>query len=201
MKTKTILLFTIVILLVSAAAQAQDQDFRKNEVRLGYGLLTGPEMANSLFSIFPAVGVSIWRDTITDYMCSFYGAADLEYNHFFNKWIAVGVSLSFNPISTIIKSKRGKDYSYNYYLINVMPKVTFQYMKKEFISMYSSLEAGGALILWRDRQGFIVQSDAGGSFAFHINAFGIRVGKDIGAYMEWGFGFRGTVNFGISGRF
>lgn len=29
----------------------------------------------------------------------------------------------------------------------------------------------------------------------------IRVGKEIGAYMEWGFGFRGLVNFGVSGKF
>ncbi len=34
-----------------------------------------------------------------------------------------------------------------------------------------------------------------------VNLFGIRIGKEIGAFMEWGFGFRGMVNVGISGKF
>lgn len=201
MKIKTFLTCLIVITVAGNACFAQETSLDKNEIRLGYGFLTGPEMVNSLFSLWPAIGVSIFKDTIRDYQCSFYGAADLEYNRFLKKWVSVGVSLSLNPISTLITTKSGINLTWNYYLVNVLPKVTFYYVNKGILSLYSGVEIGAALILWKDRQGSKTTYDNGFSAAFHLNAFGMRVGKQIGAYMEWGYGFRGAVNFGISGKF
>ena len=37
-----------------------------------------------------------------------------------------------------------------------------------------------------------------GEFAFHINAFGVRFGKNIGGYVEVGYGYKGLVNLGVS---
>lgn len=37
--------------------------------------------------------------------------------------------------------------------------------------------------------------------AYHINVLGVRVGKDIGAHIEFGYGFLGIVNAGISAQF
>lgn len=201
MKTRPFLLLTIVLVLLGASVNAQEYKPGKNEIRLGYGFLTGPEMANSLLSIWPAIGMTIGKDTISDYMSSFYGVADLEYNRFLKKWVSIGVSVSLNPISTLIKTKHGKDLTWNYYIINVMPKVNFYYLNKGILSLYSGVETGAAIILWRDRQGSTTLSDSGVSWAFHVNVFGIRIGKEIGAYMEWGLGFRGVVNLGISGKF
>lgn len=201
MKIKSFLTCLIVLTIAGNACLAQEAAQEKNEIRLGYGALTGPEMANSLISLWPAIGISIFKDTLKDYQCSFYGAADFEYNRFLKKWVSVGISLSLNPISTLITTKSDLKLTWNYYLINVMPKVTFYYINKGILSMYSGVEIGAAMILWKDRQGNTTLYDNGFSAAFHVNAFGIRVGKQLGAYMEWGYGFRGVVNIGISGKF
>lgn len=201
MRTKIVFTCLFALLILSSTGYSQDHATNKNEIRLGYGMLTGPEMANSLMSIWPAIGMEIFKDTIKDYTCSFYGTPFFEYNRVLQPWISLGGSLSFNPISTAITSTNKHEFTYNYYLISIMPKVTFFYMNKGIISMYSGLEAGAALILWKDRQGHSTMSDQGFTMAFHVTGFGVRVGKDIGGFMEWGIGFRGVVNFGLSARF
>ncbi len=201
MKIKTFLACLVVITITGSACLAQETMKAKNEVRLGYGILTGVEMVNSLYSIWPAIGIKIMSDSISDYTCSFYGVADLEYSRLINRWLSVGVSLNVNPVSSVIKTKAGKEISWNYYVISVLPRVDFIYLNKGIFSMYSGIQAGAALVLWQDRQGSTTSYDSGISAAFHINAFGLRVGKEIGAFMEWGYGFRGVVNFGISGKF
>ena len=201
MFTRIILFFSLVIVTVNLSAQSQDLNPGKNQIRLGYGVLTAPEMANSLMSVWPAIGMTIWKDTITDYVCSFYGVASLEYLRHLKPWVAVGISLSVNPISTLITTKHGKELTWNYYLLNVMPRVDFYYLNKGIFSMYSGVQAGATVIFWQDRLGSANMTDSGVTFAYHVNAFGIRIGKEFGAYMEWGFGFRGVVNAGISAKF
>ncbi len=200
---KTTATLVVLALLITGLNEsfAQNENTGKNEIRVGYGLLTGPEMANSLFSLWPAIGVSIWKDTIKDYNCSFRGAVTVEYNRFVKPWCTVGASLSINPISTLITTKHGYEMTWSYYLISIMPKVNFIYFNKGPVSMYSGIEAGCSLILWRDRQGAVTMNDTGLSAAFQINGFGIRVGREIGGFVEWGYGFRGIVNFGLSARF
>jgi hypothetical protein len=201
MKTKGLIFIFVLAVLAGRYAHSQEVVTGKNEIRIGYGFLTGPEMANSLMSLWPAIGIDILKDTIKDYNCSAHGAATLEYNRFLNPWISVGGSLSVNPISTLITTKHGKELTWSYYVFSVMPKIKFTYMRKQIFSMYSGFEGGCAVIVWRDRQGSTTVSDNGLSFAFQVTGFGIRVGKEIGGYMEWGFGYRGVVNFGLSARF
>lgn len=201
MKTKIFFPLLLALLISFNLVYSQEYPNGKNEIRLGYGILTGPEMANSLMSIWPAIGMEIFKDTIKDYTCSFYGTPFFEYHRFLKPWVSLGGSLSFNPISTAITSTNKHEFTYNYYLISIMPKVTFYYLNKGIVSMYSGLEAGGSLILWKDRQGCTTLSDQGFTMAFQVTGFGVRVGKDIGGFMEWGIGFRGVVNFGLSARF
>ncbi|MEI7500821.1 MAG: hypothetical protein WCK84_10285 [Bacteroidota bacterium] len=201
MKSKTFLLIALALLVVSNSINAQEIKQGKNEIRLGYGALTAPEMANSLMGIWPAIGITIFKDTIKDYTCSFYGDLNIEYHRHLKPWIAVGAGVSVNPISTFIRTTKGGELTWNYYLITVMPRVDFYYLNKGIFTMYSGIQAGASLILWQDRQGSTVYTDSGISAAFHVNAFGIRIGKEMGAFMEWGFGFRGIVNVGISGKF
>jgi len=201
MKIKTFLIFLIVLSIAGNDCFAQETTKGKNEITLGYGVLTGVEMANAIFSIWPAIGISIGKDSIQDYYCSFYGAPDLEYHRFLKRWLSVGVSLSVNPISTVIKTKSGRELTWNYYVITLMPRIDFIYLNKGIFSMYSGIQAGAALALFQDRQGGGTVNDFGISPAFHVNLFGMRIGKEIGAFMECGYGFRGIVNFGVSGKF
>jgi hypothetical protein len=184
------------------SATAQEKTTLKNEFRVGYGMLTGVEMANAIFSIWPAIGYNaILRDTIADYSPSFYGAGGLEYSRHLKPWVSIGISATINPINTYLKSIRGYEYTWTYYLLSVMPRVDFYYLNKGVVSLYSGLQVGASFIFWNDKTGNTNYYDFGVTPAFHVNAFGIRIGKEIGGYMEWGYGFRGIVNFGVSAKF
>jgi len=202
MKTKVLFCVLITAAILCNSSIAQDKTLGKNEIRVGYGMLTGVEMANAVYNIWPAIGISIIaRDTIADYSPSFYGVAGMNYARHLKPWISIGVSASLNPINTYIRSKKGYEYTYSYYVLSVMPRVDFIYLNKGAFSMYSGIEVGAAFIFWTDKKGNTTDTDFGVSPAFHINAFGIRIGKDIGGFMEWGYGFRGVFNFGVSAKF
>jgi hypothetical protein len=198
------LLFCLLLagMVLMNSAFAQEKTIAKNEIRVGYGMLTGVEMANAVFNIWPAIGVTtISRDTIADYAPSFYGTGGLEYTRHLNPWLSVGAGVNINPVNTYIRSTKGHEYTWTYYCLSVMPRVDFYYMKKSVVSLYSGLQAGACFIFWADKTGNTNYYDFGVSPAFHINAFGIRIGKEIGGYMEWGYGFRGIFNFGVSAKF
>jgi len=202
MKTKRAI-FTAMLLMVAVTLSAQEKTGKTNanEIRISYGILTMPEVVNSIMATWSSIGIDISMDSVTDYNASLHGVATMEYNRFVTKWLTVGGSLSINPINTVIKTKSDLTLTWSYYLFNVMPKVNFYYLNKDMISLYSGIEAGLATILWTDRQGSTTKTDAGFTTAFHVNAFGIRVGRQIGGFMEWGYGFRGVVNFGVSAKF
>jgi len=202
MKAKILLIVLFAIAIDGNKSFAQDMTTGKNEVRIGYGMLTGVEMANAVYSIWPTIGISgILRDTIADFSPSFYGVADMEYSRRLKPWISIGGSISLNPVNTYVRSKKGFEYTWTYYCFSVMPRVDFYYLNKGVFSMYSGIQVGASFIFWSDKTGNTSDNDFGVSPAFHINAFGIRVGKDIGGFVEWGYGFRGVVNFGLSAKF
>ncbi len=198
------LLFCLLLagMVLMNSAFAQEKSTGKNEFRVGYGMLTGIEMANAVFNIWPAIGVTaIWRDTIADYSPSFYGTGGLCYTRHVRPWISIGVSASLNPVNTYIRSVKGYEYTWSYYFLSVMPRVDFIYLNKGPVSLYSGFEIGASFIFFADKTGNTNYYDFGVSPAFHINGFGIRIGKDIGGFMEWGYGFRGIFNFGVSAKF
>jgi len=202
MKKNVLFCVVIAVTFLAETSVAQENPLPKNEIRVEYGMLTGVEMANAIYSIWPAIGISvISRDTIADYSPSFYGVAGMEYIRHLKPWISIGTSVSLNPINTYIRSKKGYEFTYSYYCLSVLPRVDFYYMNKGMFSMYSGIQVGASFIFWTDKKGNTTDTDFGVSPAFHINAFGIRVGKDIGGFMEWGYGFRGVFNFGVSAKF
>ena len=203
MKTKHMMIAVAILAMMGRAVLAQEasQTTNRDEIRIGYGVLTGPEIANSLFSLWPAIGIDISKDTIKDYSSSFHGVSTIEYQRFVAGWVSLGGSLSINPVGTVITTNHGLNLTWNYYIFNLMPKVNLYYLNRETVALYSGVEAGGALVFWRDRKGSSVSTDVAFMPAFHINAFGVRIGKQVGGFMEWGFGYRGMVNFGVSAKF
>ncbi len=193
---------TISIILFYAVIPVQSQNLPErsvsNEIRLSYGMITIPEISNGLASIWPSVGIKILKDTIIDSYSSMHGVITFEYNKFINKWITLGGSFGINPIGTKITTKHGADLSWNFYMLNLMPKINVYYLHHENVSLYSGIEAGLSLVVFNDHEGSSSTMNAGVSPAFHFNAFGIRLGNQIGGFIEWGVGYRGVVNLGAS---
>jgi len=206
MKTRLTIILFVLLGLLSPSLKAQEKplsktDFQKNEFNLGYGMLTGPEVASAMsFTMFSLIGIGILRDTVKSINPSAYGIVSLNYLRYLAPWVSVGASASINPITMSIKSTHGYDFDYSMYLLSIMPRVNFYYYNHKWMALYSGVEAGVSLDVYNNRSGNGHSISSGAGFAFHVNAFGFRMGKEIGGFMEFGYGFRGVVNFGISAR-
>lgn len=86
----------------------------------------------------------------------------------------------------------------------VMPTFEFKYMRKGIVELYGNVDAGMAFYNYQERvpdggkENF--KSTWTPSFAMQINPIGIRVGKKVAGFAEFGVGFRGFGTVGLSVR-
>jgi hypothetical protein len=83
-----------------------------------------------------------------------------------------------------------------YSALTISPEIDFRYVRKEEFTMYSSVAAG--LTFFSEEIDRSSEKNTHGDF--HLSLIGLRYGKNIGAFAELGFGFKGLLNFGINLR-
>ncbi len=97
--------------------------------------------------------------------------------------------------------RKGTTETDSWIVCTVMPKADIYYVNRELFSLYSGLAAGVShSFCHTNYSNRFDQSFNYFSVAYQLNALGIRVGKDIAGYVEFGFGYQGMVNLGISAR-
>lgn len=213
---KTIILFSLILLVSITQAKPQDTTqtkplLGKNEVYASYGFLS-----------FTGLGIGLSRpsfnkDFPSDYFFNkekynvksveippLIGALNFGYKRYFVKnKIAVSMNLSYGQINTQYSSKINDTLSFKTkdYLLAIMPGFEYHYFNRKIVQLYSGVQFGVLIHnqKYNDYKSEIKHKDA--DFAFQIDAIGIRVGKQIGGFVELGFGFAGIVKIGISGRF
>lgn len=201
MKTVKFLVCLTLITVISANLYAQQTTGQKNEIKLGYGFITGTEFGMATSDIFGTLFIHMIGLDIKSTSVSAYGIPTIEYNRVIKPWLNVGGTMGINPIFTRFELKSGTEVSYDLYCIPVMAQIKFKYIHQEMVNLYSALEGGACIQFWQDNSGSKTISDGCVTGAFHATVLGISVGKTIGGFMDWGFGYRGLVNFGIVARF
>jgi hypothetical protein len=205
---KNMKLFVIVFLAMILVTPAVSQETRtfKNDFKFSYGNATALEVVMPLFLILLESGdISINKDSIKEFSSSFYGCINLTYERRLKKWVTLGISGSFNPYHGHILMYNNNRNDINVYLISLMPQVNFFYHSTELVSVYSGLAIGGTLAIEEDRnyrggnENNLYDTNFG--FAYQLNAFGIRIGKEVAGYAEFGFGYKGIINLGLSCKF
>jgi len=190
------------VLFTQNEIQAQKSFLMKNDLKVGYGTITFPEMASSFMILFVGMWDVIAKDSVKEMNTSFYGNINIAYERRLKQWISIGAVGTFNPVFANIETKAGLSLSYNFYIVSLMPQVNFYYMRKDMVSLYSGLAVGGSLLIEEDRNVNTTNTyETDLVFAYQANFFGFRIGKEIAGYAEFGMGFKGIINIGISGRF
>ena len=186
--------------------------YPKHELGISYGV----------FPIIGFVNFGEYREfrKFND-LCPFYenqpilsGSVNLQYHHYFNKYNALDIDVSWamykhhNMIAVENQYKYGNEYLH---FISAQIGYSIHFLHKEKVTLYSSVYLGGTIYyigtLWDH---YDIQT---GEFimavspvmtlkpALQINFIGIRVGKHNAANFELGFGTQGVLKCGYSYRF
>jgi hypothetical protein len=124
----------------------------------------------------------------------------LGYNRQVTKVISVGIVFSYMHTTNTLSGY------YSYYdsitsigtttdnLLSGISKVNFTYMNKPFLKLYSGVAIGVTIDLNNGRE----YTDRKIMPAGQLTLFGIRAGKALGGFLEFGVGTNGIVTAGIS---
>lgn len=217
MKKKTILIFISFIFFTSSFSQEINTSKKikpqlgKNEIYISYGILSAS-----------GLGIGLGRTSFNqDFPTSYFynkdnyavktkeippiiGALNFGYKRYFVKnKIAVLANITYSQTNTNYthNSNDSLNFKTKDYLIAVMPAFEYHYFNRKIVQLYSGVQLGLFIYnqKYADYKSEIKHKEI--NFAFQVDAFGVRIGKQIGGFLELGFGFGGIVKIGISGRF
>lgn len=188
---KTIIIIGLLIVL-PATIFAQD---KKHEMVLGYGVGTHYAIVEQMAGI---LGVVITLGEFNAELESGTGAILLGYRYSVGDKLTIGFDGSYTKLKDVLKFDGKEVGNLDKYFYTIAPYIAYNYVKKGNLSMYSGIGLGYAFVkdAYTTDDGDEIENI--GEFAFHLNAFGVRYGKNIGGYVEVGYGYKGIVNLGIS---
>ena len=206
---KTILLCTFAFALLAAAstlnAQETTEPGRPNELYLGYGAgslyyFTGP--IDHSYDYYP------YYYSTDDQLPTSAGTIFLGYNRSVSKVVSVGFVVSYMHLNQQLDYS-SVQYGYDttgYYgeindnLITGMTRVIFNYMRKPVLTLYSGASIGATVDLSNSTINGRKDSERKLKPAGQLTLFGLRAGKALSGFFEFGVGTNGIVTAGISYR-
>ena len=137
---------------------------------------------------------------------------ELRYKYLINPNIALGIRGSYVRYKHdgTLAFNGGHNFSadWNISYITGMADLNFIYVDKEFIKLYAGISAGVSQYNLKfdkvsnpEYDDLLNKSEQRLYFAYEVIAFGITFGKQIGGFVEMGYGYAGMVNFGIYAGF
>ena len=202
---KYVLLLACLLPLTSVQAQRTSSRTAIHEIRLGYGMLTSDGILNGATQMLdPVVGTDITYGGESHSGC-FY----LSYRARLLPKFRLGATFAYDKVS--------KDYIYRLpdegmrlfstpgknHFLTVTADAQFSYLQSEsgVLSLYWSVSAGVSFHKQR-LEGLNEYDRSRTRFAYQVSPLGVTVGaKQLGAFAELGFGYRGVLQLGIYARF
>ncbi|MGA2824171.1 MAG: hypothetical protein ABSE72_11665, partial [Bacteroidales bacterium] len=134
------------------------------------------------------------------------GCFFIGYNRLLNKVVSTGFMFGYQNFH-----RRGTGYlsslsnnvpvTVNDDLLMGMARVTFCYLNKRFVRMYSGVGIGITIDLGTEKGSGESSSDRNLLPGGQITLMGLRFGRAFGGFVEFGFGTYGILNAGLSYNF
>jgi hypothetical protein len=187
-----------------------------NDLYGGYGAgsifyFTG-KMSHS--SDYPTVsgsygGMYLVNTTLTDPTSA--GTFFLGYGRTLNEVVSMGFMFGFQEISySGISRYRSSQYTgndtilhltNNDFILSGIARILFSYVNKPIIRVYSGVGIGITINLGKAKLGSEEFTDRKLYPAGQLTLMGIRFGRALGGFFEFGFGSYGIINAGLSYKF
>jgi hypothetical protein len=197
----TILLACAMLAPFSVYSQESSQTDRPNELYGGYGAFSVYYFNNNTSHEYASGGSYYYYESGDP---SSAGTFFLGYNRLVNRFISVGIVFSYMHATNTLTG------DYNYYdtivshgtsadhLISCVSRVNFLYLRKPFLTLYSGAAIGVTVDLNKATIDGAEYSDRKLKPAGQLTLFGIRAGKALGGFLEFGVGSNGILTAGIS---
>lgn len=198
MKTR-FLIAVLAALLFASSMQAQ----KKGTTELGfrYGRLSTNELGNAIAEL----GLVIFTlDNVERTDARDIGAIGVSLKVAPYDRLTLGVSVTYEQINSDVAVREEVIGSQNLYFLTGAFELDYRYVTAKQFQMYFGL-AGGGTLLYDVYNANDIDSEISGYNEFyspypnfHVTALGFRFGDNIGITAEFGFGYKGMVNLGIS---
>ncbi len=191
---------TPVLILALAAFVATPAAFgqtRTHDISLSYGMLSIDQMADILQDVLTVV-LTLGSYSKAD--AKYTGVPFLTYHYSANSRFGFGGAVgTYNAKGTLrIGDADAGTYKETNYI--AAAELDYRWIMRPGFQLYS-----GAGFGVRYRHG--AYSTEGSETlnkvlpTFHINAIGLRIGKQVGFFAELGAGYKGVLSFGLNGQF
>lgn len=118
-----------------------------------------------------------------------------EYSYYVNKWLSVGGKASFWALYSDVRNIATDERLYrdNSYVASAILNIRFDYLRREYVQLYSAIGAGLAA-RFKYNDGILTPM-------YDFTLFGISIGKDFYGFGEIGGGTSGALRLGFGWRF
>ncbi len=196
MKRLLFVIFFAVNIFFSLSAQNEQEDFNRNQWKIGVGLANTNDIVSAISDVL-LVGFS--GGIATTENKTFSGSYYLGYKYAFSKRLSLGGTFVYNKNSFDLMAEGDKvgHYKNNYYTI--APELDFTYLNMSVLSLYGSVGAGITL----NNQTYIKdgtnnkEKASAAHFNFQFSPIGLKIGHNAGGFLEAGFGYKGIINLGF----
>lgn len=189
----------LIFISISLFSQSYYRSYDHHDISMSYGLFTPAQ--------FTDVNTPILNDMFPAelYVADHYkgsGAIFLTYRHMFRNenifWgLTAGMSKSswqiYNIGSDVGELKR------QFYTFAI--EFEYRYRNQGVVQMYSGVGLGftyGSETLTSTDPGVAESTGSLNQLGYQVNAIGVRIGKKFGGFAEFGYGYKGIINIGLS---
>lgn len=180
----------IVFVIISLASFSQEKG--TNDISFGVGFESSNEFLNSVDDIIS--GVSYSNTSVSPVFNLTYKVAIK------NKWFVYADGAYQTVSEDVVENNiTTGDVSHRYLTIGFGS--SYHYISKDWFQMYS----GASIAYTSQASDFTTSSNIKDSndsyFNFQVNALGFRFGRKLAAFAEFGVGYKGVANLGLSYQF
>ena len=198
---KSFLILMFVFSAFYSFAQHADKSYR-DEVQLGYGFFTAPQIVNSIGDNFIIPALSLGFNRNRSHINS-NGVVTASYLHHTRNRVSFGGEIVYDAFTkTVYDYESGiKSDDIKNRFTSILGRYDYNYIDNENVRMYSGVSLGISFLKQQSR----TNPDITGNkvmFAGNLCPFGIAFGsKKIRCYFETGFGFKPSLAAGLCYRF
>ncbi len=192
----------IVLLFTVSSHKAHSQTIgHDHEFTVGAGFVTTDQILGVFIDIVRTLGTlgNVQSDNV-----NFTGALYLNYKYYFTPRLAAGLSVVTDKArGDLVNNDNEVLGSFDRRAFTLAPEVSLSYVNRKSFRMYGLIGAGYTFGSEKSTNELGEDNYTAdyNHFNFQVSPLGFRLGKQIGAFAEIGFGYEGILNAGISGYF
>jgi opacity protein-like surface antigen len=188
-----VLVVALAILVFCMPVQAREY---KNDLSFGLGAFTFPDIAETTKD----VGLLAVTLGLVSQEAKRDGPAYIfKYGRFVKEDLRLSLSAGYQKFKADHYLVQELWYTTEISYLDFMVRGDYYWLNREWVQLYSGAGLGIAMVTEEQKELGLEETEYW--FAFHVNAFGCRVGKRVAGFVELGFGYNGILSAGITAAF